>query len=93
MSSAPWACASSTRKRLKPGSGASTPAFAPAASVMIAAIRPGCAANAARTASRSLYGSTRVSPAIAAGTPAEPGSPRVAMPEPDSASRPSEWPW
>ena len=62
-------------------------------SAMIAAMRPGCAANASRTAARSLYGRTRVSPAIGAGTPAEPGRPSVATPDPDSASSPSEWPW
>ena len=41
--------------------------FAAAASVMTAAISPGWAANAARTASMSLYGSTITSAVVAAG--------------------------
>ncbi len=64
-----------------------TPTLAATGSTMIAAIRPGCAANAAATASRSLYGSTTVSLAAPAVTPAEPGIASVASPEPASTSR------
>jgi hypothetical protein len=62
------------------------------ASTMMAAMRSGCFANTSRTASRSLYGITRVWAAVAAVTPAEPGIARVATPDPASASRPSECP-
>ncbi len=54
ITSAPFACASSTSARLKPGSGGTTPMFAAAASTMTAAMRSPCSSNAARTASRSL---------------------------------------
>ena len=50
------------------------------ASVITQAISPGCAAKAARTASRSLYGSTMVSPACAPVTPGVSGSAKVATP-------------
>ena len=92
-SRAPFACAISAIARLKPGCGTTTPMFAAAASVMTAAMAPGCVSNASRSAASSLYGSTSVCAAIGAGTPAEAGSARVATPEPASASRPSEWPW
>ena len=49
---------------------------------MTAAISPGWAAKAARTASRSLYGSTITSAVVAAVTPAESGRAKVATPEP-----------
>lgn len=64
-----------------------------AASVITQAISPGCAANAARTASRSLYGSTIVSPACAPVTPGVSGSAKVARPEPAAASSASTCPW
>ena len=53
----------------------------------------GCSASAWETASRSFQGTTTVVAAWAAVTPGLPGTPRVARPEPASASRPSEWPW
>ncbi len=93
MSSAPCACVISASARLKPGSGASTPMFAAADSTITAAMRSECSSNAARTASRSLYGSTRVCAAVSAVMPALPGRARVATPEPASASSESEWPW
>lgn len=61
------------------------------ASVMTQAISP--VANAASTASTSLYGSTIVSAAEAPVTPGVSGSPNVAMPEPAEASSASTWPW
>jgi len=64
-----------------------------AASVITQAISPGFSANAARTASTSLYGSTIVSAAWAPVTPGEVGSPSVATPEPAWASSASTWPW
>lgn len=63
------------------------------ASVITQAISPGCAAKAARTASRSLYGSTTVSPAVAPVTPGVSGSPKVARPDPAAASSASTCPW
>ena len=83
----------SRSQALKPGAGGTTPMFAGAGSVITAAIRPGCAAKAASSASRSLYGTTIVCAAVASVTPADPGSPWVATPEPAAASRPSECPW
>ena len=56
--------------------------LAAAASVITAAISPGCAAKAARTASMSLYGSTITSAVVPAVTPAESGSAKVATPDP-----------
>jgi hypothetical protein len=64
-----------------------------AASVITAAIASPCSANAARTASTSLYRSTIVSPAAAPVTPGVSGRPRVATPEPADASRASTCPW
>ena len=52
-----------------------------------------CSASAASTAARSFHGTTTVSAAIAGGTPGLPGTDSVAIPEPPSASSPSEWPW
>ena len=46
--------------------------------------------SATSTASRSLYGTTIVSFAAPSGTPAEPGMPSVAAPEPAATSRQSE---
>ena len=54
ISRAPWARVIVRRPALKPGSGATTPMLAAAASVMTAAIRSPCSANAASTAARSL---------------------------------------
>lgn len=70
---------------LKPGFGATTPMFAGAASVMTAAMSLPRAAKTASTAARSLYGSTIVSAAAAAVTPAEPGIASVASPDPADA--------
>src|SRR4030095_16447955 len=49
-------------------------------STMMPAMRAPSALNADSTASRSLYGSTRVSPASAGGTPADDGCPNVGGP-------------
>ncbi len=54
MSSAPWRWATSARKALKPGAGGTTPMLPGAASVMIAAIPSGSAANAASIAARGV---------------------------------------
>ena len=62
-------------------------------STMTAAIASPSASNAAAAASRSLYGVTIVSPAIAGGTPADDGCPNVSAPEPAFTSRLSPWPW
>ena len=56
------------------------------------AIAPRCAANAVSTTSRSLKGRARVKWAISSGTPADPGMPKVATPDPAFTSRPSECP-
>lgn len=56
------------------------------ASVMTQAISPGCRWKASWTASRSLYGSTIVSPAWAPVTPGVSGSAKVATPLPAAAS-------
>ncbi len=93
ISSAPFAFVICESARLKPRSGARTPMFAAAASTITAAMRSECSSNARRTASRSLYGSTRVCAAVSAVMPALPGSASVATPEPASASRESECPW
>ena len=78
---------------LKPSSGVTTPMLHGADSVITAAISPGCSANTVSSAATSLYGSTSVWAAVATVTPAEPGSARVARPEPASESRESTWPW
>lgn len=93
MYSAPSAAQISLSPALKPSSGGTTPMFPGDASVITHAISPGCAANAARTASRSLYGSTIVSPAWAPVTPGVSGRPKVATPEPAAASSASTCPW
>ncbi len=62
-------------------------------STMMQAMSPPPAANAASTAARSLYGRTMVSLAMAAGTPADDGWPKVSAPEPAFTSRLSPWPW
>ncbi len=90
---APFALVSSRSASRNPGSGAMTPTFAPTGSTMIAAIRSGWVRNAAATASGSLYGTTTVSDAAPAVTPAEPGMAKVARPDPASTSRLSPWPW
>ena len=54
ISNAPSSWAIAASPALNPGSGGITPMFAAAASVITAAISPGCAAKAARTASMSL---------------------------------------
>ena len=61
MSSAPCVSVMRRSAALKPGSGGTTPMLAGAASVMTAAMRSPCSANAASTASTSLYGTTTVS--------------------------------
>lgn len=78
---------------LKPSPGGTTPMLPGDASVITHAISPGCAAKAARTASRSLYGSTIVSPACAPVTPGVSGRPKVATPDPAAASSASTCPW
>ncbi|SIN04867.1 Uncharacterised protein [Mycobacteroides abscessus subsp. abscessus] len=90
---APCSRVISRRPSLNPGPGVTTPMLQGAASVITAAIFPGCSSKAFRTASRSLYGSTMVSAAVAAVTPAEPGIARVATPEPASDSSASTCPW
>lgn len=93
MYSAPFARHRSARPWLKPSSGGTTPMLPGDASVMTQATWPSFAANAARTASRSLYGTTMVSPAWAPVTPGVSGSPKVATPEPAAASSASTCPW
>ncbi len=93
MSSAPSCRVISRRCSRKPGSGAMTPAFATTGSTTTAAICPACSANASVTAVASLNGSTIVSAATGAGTPALPGIASVATPDPASTRSPSEWPW
>ena len=65
--------------------------FAGTGSARIAATS--CASRAAVTASRSFHGTTTVAAVWAAVTPGVAGTPSVAIPEPASASRASEWPW
>jgi len=62
-------------------------------STMMQAMSAPSFANVASTAARSLYGSTMVSLAIAGGTPADDGWPKVSAPEPAFTSRLSPWPW
>ena len=69
------------------------PAFPTIGSTMTAAISFGWVSNAASTAAMSLYGRASVSAAISSGTPAEPGMPNVATPDPAFTSSPSECPW
>jgi hypothetical protein len=64
-----------------------------AASVMTHAIRSPSSAKSWVTASRSLYGSTRVSAVAVPGTPGVPGTASVVRPEPAEARRESTWPW
>ena len=78
---------------LNPGSGGTVPMLPAAASVITQAISSPWLANATRTASMSLYGSTIVSCAVAPVTPGESGRAKVASPEPASARRASTWPW
>jgi hypothetical protein len=61
-------------------------------STMMPAISSGCALKASATSSRSLYESTSVSLAMAAGTPADEGWPKVNAPEPAFTSKLSPWP-
>ena len=93
ISSEPYSWQSAASSSLKPWAGGTTPMFAGHASVISAAIRRPCSANACRTASSSLYGSTSVSPAAAPVTPGVSGRPKVATPDPAAASRASTWPW
>ncbi len=93
MYSAPLSRHRSRSPWLKPGSGGTTPMLPGEASVITQAISPGCAAKAARTASRSLYGSTIVSPAWAPVTPGVSGRAKVATPEPAAARSASTCPW
>ncbi len=93
ISSAPCSRQRAARSSLKPGPGGTTPMFAGHASVITQAIWSPWAANACRTASVSLYGSTSVSAAAAPVTPGESGSPKVATPDPAAASSASTWPW
>ncbi len=92
-SSAPCSAVIRRSAALNPGAEGTTPMLAGCASVMTTAIRSPWRAKASSTAATSLYGRTRVSAAVAAVTPAEPGSPSVARPEPAAARSPSEWPW
>jgi hypothetical protein len=78
---------------VKPGRGGTTPMLPATASVMTQAISSPRSAKTRSSASVSLYGRTRVSPAVAAGTPGESGRPNVATPEPAEASRLSTCPW
>ncbi len=93
INSAPSAWAISASAALNPGIGGTTPMLAGAASVITAAISPGWPANAARTASMSLYGNTNTSPAVAGVTPTESGRANVARPDPAAASSASTCPW
>ena len=54
---------------------------------------PACGRNAAASPSRSFHATVTVSAAVPGVTPAEPGSPSVAAPEPAFTSRQSAWPW
>ena len=62
-------------------------------STMTAAISPWLAAKVARIAASSFHGTVSVSAAVPGVTPAEPGMPSVAMPEPAATSSVSEAPW
>ena len=93
ISSAPCSRHSPASSSLKPASGGTTPMFAGQASVITQAIFVPCSAKARRTASASLYGSTRVLAVIAAGIPGESGRPNVATPDPAAASSASACPW
>ena len=93
MSTAPYRRQSPASAALNPGRGATTPMLPAAASVMTAAIRSPCAAKAASTAPRSLYGNTIVSAVAAPVTPGVSGSASVATPDPAAASSASTCPW
>ena len=93
ISSAPAPSHSERSSSLNPAAGGTTPMFAGQASVMTQAISSPRAANSARTASASLYGSTTVSAADAPVTPGVSGSPNVATPDPAATSSASTWPW
>ena len=83
----------SRRVSRKPGTGGTQFMLPATGSTITAAISPARASNAARTAWLSLNGSTSVSAATAAGTPAESGLPSVSRPEPAFTSSASTWPW
>ncbi len=70
-----------------PGAGATRPMLPHTGSMITAAISP--AATSFSTAARSLNGTTNVSRAAPSGTPAEPGMPSVAAPEPAATSKQS----
>ena len=91
--SAPWAEVRRRISSLKPGSGGTIPMLAGAGSMMTAAISLPRSAKHSLRAATSLYGRTIVSAVIPAGTPALPGNPPVATPEPAAARRPSLCPW
>ena len=76
-----------------PGAGATVPMFPHTGSTMTAARSFPWAATTASTAATSLNGTTSVSATVPAGTPGEPGMPRVATPEPAETSSESAWPW
>ena len=93
ISSAPYSSHSDAQQLVEPGRGRHDAHVGRAASVITHAISPPFAANACRTASASLYGSTMVSAVTAPVTPGESGSPKVATPEPAAASSASTCPW
>ena len=68
-----------------PASGATSPMFAATGSTITQATDSSISGT-------SLKGATTVAATALAGTPAEPGSPRVATPLPPPASNASEWP-
>ena len=62
-------------------------------STMTPAISRPASAKQRSSAATSLYGSVVVAAAIAAGTPAESGTPSVSAPLPAFTSSASAWPW
>ena len=93
ISNAPCAAVISRSPALNPGSGATAPMLPAAASVITHAMSAPYSAKQARTAPRSLYGSTIVSAICAPVTPGVSGNPNVITPEPAAASSASTWPW
>ena len=80
---------SSTISSRNPGAGGTTPMLPTTGSTMTAAISLPRDSKRARSAGRSLNASVAVLLAVAAGTPAESGTPNVAAPEPAFTKRKS----
>jgi hypothetical protein len=91
--SAPWRSQRARSPARKPATGGTRLMLPAMGSTMTAAISPAFSANRRSTASRSLYGASRVSAVTAAGTPGEEGTPIVAAPEPAATRNGSACPW